>query len=306
QGGRRERADDRVRQEQHGEAADDRDRSGGRFRAEQHDAAERRLVDPLAEQGRQPRGREPAQPVGLAQRPHEAGPCAGPGGGRGSARWGHAHTVSGSIEGTGMCRIGAGGIMGGMDTGADDLSGGGLFGDRLYDAMDKRDPEAGSMLVAAPDMPDPNFRRASIYVIEHDHGGSLGVVITRRSETPYGEVLAALSYQFSVPAVVHVRWPVTPDTGMALAVLRSADVGAGLSGLQRIDGRVHVVDLDSDPEILDEMIEGMRVFVGYTGWAPGQLQDELDRGGWYVAPSLPSHHLAPTPLAVWGAVLGPP
>lgn len=202
-----------------------------------------------------------------------------------------------------MCRIGAGGIMGGMDTGADDLSGGGLFGDRLYDAMDKRDPEAGSLLVAAPDMPDPNFRRAIIYVIEHDHGGSLGVVITRRSETPIDEVLPAWADQCAAPAVFHVGGPVKPDTGIALAVLRSADVGAGLSGLQRIDGRVHVVDLDSDPEILDEMIEGMRVFVGYTGWAAGQLQDELDRGDWYVAPSLPSDLLAPTHVDVWGTVL---
>ena len=70
-----------------------------------------------------------------------------------------------------------------MDTGPDDLGGGGLFGDRLYSAMDKRDPVAGSLLIAAPDMPDPNFQRAIIYMIEHDHSGSLGVVITRPSET---------------------------------------------------------------------------------------------------------------------------
>src|SRR5699024_2217102 len=92
--------------------------------------------------------------------------------------------------------------------------------------------------------------------------------------------------------------PVKPDTGIALAVLRSADVGAGLSGLQPIDGRVHVGGLDTDPESLDERIEGMRVFVRYTGWAPGQLQDALDRGHWYVAPRLPSDLLAPTHVDV--------
>ena len=47
----------------------------------------------------------------------------------------------------------------------------------------------------------------------------------------------------------------------------------------------------------------MRVFVGYTGWSPGQLQGELDRGDWYVAPSLPSDLLAPARVDVWGEVL---
>lgn len=190
-----------------------------------------------------------------------------------------------------------------MDTGADDLSGGGLFGDRLYDAMDKRDPVAGSLLIAAPDMPDPNFQRAIIYVIEHDPSGSLGVVITRRSETPVDGILPAWADLCAPPAVFHIGGPVKPDTGIALAVLESGVDGRRLEGLQRIEGRVHVVDLDSDPEFLRDRIEGMRVFVGYTGWAPGQLQDELDRGDWYVAPSLPSDLLAPARTDVWGAVL---
>lgn len=190
-----------------------------------------------------------------------------------------------------------------MDTGPDDLSGGGLFGDRLYDAMDKRDPVAGSLLIAAPDMPDPNFRRAIIYMIEHDHSGSLGVVITRRSETDVEEILPAWSELCAPPAVFHIGGPVKPDTGIALVVLSAGVDGHRFSGLQQIEGRVHVVDLDSDPDLLLEHVEGMRVFVGYTGWAPGQLQDELDRGDWYVAPSLPSDLLAPARVDVWGAVL---
>lgn len=190
-----------------------------------------------------------------------------------------------------------------MDTGADDLSGGGLFGDRLYDAMDKREPVAGSLLVAAPDMPDPNFQRAIIYVIEHDHSGSLGVVITRRSETEVENILPAWAGMCAPPAVFWIGGPVKPDTGIALMVLKSGVDGGNFSGLQQIDGRVHVVDLDSDPDDLREYAEGMRVFVGYTGWAPGQLQGELDRGDWYVAPSLPSDLLAPARVDVWGTVL---
>ena len=190
-----------------------------------------------------------------------------------------------------------------MDTGPDDLSGGGLFGDLLFNAMDKRDPVAGSLLLSAPDMPDPNFRRSIIYMIEHDFSGSLGVVITRRSESDVEEILPAWSDLCSSPPVFHIGGPVKPDTGIALVVLRSGVDGSGQVGLQQIEGRVHVVDLDSDPDQLRDDVEGMRVFVGYTGWAPGQLQDELDRGDWYVAPSLPTDLLAPARVDVWGEVL---
>lgn len=190
-----------------------------------------------------------------------------------------------------------------MDTGEDELGGGGLFGARLFDAMDKRDPVAGSLLVSAPDMPDPNFQRAIVYVIEHDHSGSLGVVLTRRSQTEVEAVLPGWADLCASPSVFHIGGPVKPDTGIALAVLEPSDHGVEFSTLQRIDGRVHVVDLDSDPDLLAHRVEGMRVFVGYTGWGPGQLQGELDRGDWYVAPSLPSDLIAPARVDVWGEVL---
>jgi putative transcriptional regulator len=192
--------------------------------------------------------------------------------------------------------------MGSLGDG-DDLSGGGLFGDRLYAAMDKRDPVAGSLLIAAPDMTDPNFQRAIVYMIEHDHSGSLGVVISRRSETAVRDILPAWAPLCAPSADFYIGGPVKPDTGIALVVARSGVDVSDRAGLQRIDGRVHVVDLDSDPDELADEVEGMRVFVGYTGWAPGQLQGELDRGDWYVAPSLPSDLLAPARVDVWGAVL---
>lgn len=189
-----------------------------------------------------------------------------------------------------------------MDTEPDDL-GGGLFGDRLFDALDKREPEAGSLLIAAPDMPDPSFRRAIVYIIEHDHTGSLGVVLTRSSETDVASILPAWAGLCASPEVFYIGGPVKPDTGIALAVLSAGVDGSDDSGLQRIEGRVHVVDLGGDPDQLLDRSDGMRVFVGYTGWSPGQLQDELDRGDWYVAPSLPSDLLAPARVDVWGTVL---
>ena len=190
-----------------------------------------------------------------------------------------------------------------MDTGPDELGGGGLFGDRLFNALDKREPMAGSLLIAAPDMPDPNFSRAIVYLIEHDHTGSLGVVITRHSQTEVASILPAWGDVCASPAVFHIGGPVKPDTGIALAVLAAGADGSYDVGLQQIEGRVHVVDLDSDPAQLRDRCDGMRVFVGYTGWAPGQLQGELDRGDWYVAPSLPTDLLAPAHVDVWGEVL---
>lgn len=193
--------------------------------------------------------------------------------------------------------------MDGMATGGDAFGDGDLFGDRLFTALDKRDPVAGTLLVSAPDMPDPNFRRTLVYMVEHDFGGSLGVVLTRPSETDVRSILPAWGPMCAAPEVFYVGGPVKPDTGIALVVLRSGVDGDDYSCLQRIDGRVHVVDLDGDPDELRDVVEGMRVFVGYTGWAPGQLQGELDQGDWYVAAGLPGDLLAPARADLWGDVL---
>jgi putative transcriptional regulator len=71
-----------------------------------------------------------------------------------------------------------------------------------------------------------------------------------------------------------------------------------------VAGRVHLVDLDSDPELLDGDIAGLRVFAGYAGWSAGQLAAELAEGAWACVPGSPADVLtAEDAPRLWRSVL---
>jgi putative transcriptional regulator len=63
------------------------------------------------------------------------------------------------------------------------------------------------------------------------------------------------------------------------------------------------VDLDHDPALLATSLTALRVFVGYAGWSPGQLETEIDEGSWYVVDSLPHDCFTADPARLWSAVL---
>ena len=127
----------------------------------------------------------------------------------------------------------------------------------------------GSLLVAAPGLLDPNFRRTVVYVIEHRDGGSLGVVLNRPSEVSVRDVLPSWAPLSSQPPAVFVGGPVEGETALCLAAVRTGHDPTKVDGLVRVRGPVALVDLDSDPSAISELLRGLRVFAGYSGWDPG-------------------------------------
>jgi putative transcriptional regulator len=67
--------------------------------------------------------------------------------------------------------------------------------------------------------------------------------------------------------------------------------------------RIGLVDLETPPQLLAGGIASFRVFAGYAGWGPGQLQAEIDEGAWYVVAAEPADAFAPEPERLWPAVL---
>ena len=161
----------------------------------------------------------------------------------------------------------------------------------------------GSLLVSSTDLVEPAFRRTVIYVIEHNEAGSLGVVINRPSETSVQEVLPQWAPLAARPAALYVGGPVKRDAALCLATLRTGALIDGVAGLRRVHGRVVMVDLDSDPEVIAPLVEGVRIFAGYSGWTFGQLDSELQRDDWMVVSALPSDVVAPARIDVWAQVL---
>lgn len=162
---------------------------------------------------------------------------------------------------------------------------------------------AGTLLLANTELLEPTFRRSVIYVVEHNDGGTLGVVLNRPSETAVYNVLPRWAEVVSKPRTMFVGGPVKRDSALCLAILRAGDDTAGAPGLRHVQGRIAMVDLDADPESVAPHVEAARVFAGYSGWTTGQLEGEIERDDWIVLSALPTDVLVEPRVDLWSRVL---
>lgn len=162
---------------------------------------------------------------------------------------------------------------------------------------------AGTLLLANTDLLEPTFRRTVIYVVEHNDGGTLGVVLNRPSETAVYNVLPQWSNLAGKPKTMFIGGPVKRDAALCVGLLRGGADPNGVPGLRHIAGRLIMVDLDVDPETVAPFVEGVRIFAGYAGWTIGQLEGEIERDDWIMLSALPSDVLVPPRVDLWGRAL---
>jgi putative transcriptional regulator len=159
----------------------------------------------------------------------------------------------------------------------------------------------GRLLVATPDLADPNFFRTVVLVLEHSSDGALGVVLNRPSTaTTVEDPLPAWAPLAADPPVIFVGGPVQPEAAIGLA--HRADA-ADPDGFAPLSGELGTVDLERDPTDVAPRVDRIRVFAGYSGWGPRQLEGELESGGWFVVGAEPSDLWTAEPEALWRAVL---
>src|SRR5919199_1005406 len=159
----------------------------------------------------------------------------------------------------------------------------------------------GGLLVAMPGLSDPTFAGTVVYVLDHSDSGTLGVVLGRPSQVEIRDVLPGWCDLAVEPGVFHVGGPCETDTALCLATSPASEG----SGLRRVAGDVHLVDLDGDPDELADQLTGLRVFAGYAGWSPGQLATEVADGAWACVPGLPGDVLSEMAgPQLWRAVMG--
>jgi putative transcriptional regulator len=155
----------------------------------------------------------------------------------------------------------------------------------------------GQLLIAGPSLVDPNFRRTVVLVGEHSEEGALGLVLNRASEATVGEAVPELDALVDGFAPVHFGGPVQPSAIVVLADFADPDRAGSL-----VLDSVGFLPAEVDPDELGELRRA-RVFAGYAGWGPGQLDDELDEGSWIVEPALPEDVFTDDPAGLWGQVL---
>ena len=159
---------------------------------------------------------------------------------------------------------------------------------------------SGQLLVATPVLTDPNFARTVVQLVQHsDEDGALGVVLNQPSETPLADVLPGWALLAPDPVVVFVGGPVQESAAICLGRLAPGDRD---ESCVPVPGAPWLGTLNLEAEPADPVQE-VRVFAGYAGWSPGQLEAEVEEGAWWVLDGLPSDCFTPEPHRLWAAVL---
>jgi putative transcriptional regulator len=155
----------------------------------------------------------------------------------------------------------------------------------------------GQLLIAGPTLLDPNFQRTVVLMVEHGEEGALGLVLNRPSDCSVGDVVPELEELLDADTPVFIGGPVQPSGLIILARFAEPGESALLSfddvGILRTEG-----SLDDPPPLL-----AARSFAGHSGWGPGQLDQELERGDWILEPATLDDAFAEEPGELWSEVL---
>jgi putative transcriptional regulator len=144
-----------------------------------------------------------------------------------------------------------------------------------------------TLLIAMPQLDDPNFRRTVMLIVDHSENGTFGLVLNRVVDLLAPTLCASLDVEWRGDADANVHWggPVEPDTGWLLlnepklmdlddpSISRVGDAGLYLA-------RSIEVLRDASHEAPGTI----QFYLGYAGWGPGQLESEMTQGAWLVAP----------------------
>ena len=145
---------------------------------------------------------------------------------------------------------------------------------------------SGRLLVALPVITEAPFWRTVVYLLQHGEEGAVGVIINRPTEVHLEAALPGWADRAAAPSVVFEGGPVQPEMAIALG-----PDGHGVAS----------VDLERDPLLLTD--GSVRVYAGYAGWSPGQLEQELTTGSWAVCDAVPGEVFRPDADRLWYEVL---
>lgn len=162
-------------------------------------------------------------------------------------------------------------------------------------------PEAGCVLVAGRALSDPNFMRSVVYLMEHDSGGTLGFIINRPVDIVLRDLWAECPSRLGGIRIACEGGPVERQKGLLLHgcpdLPGCQPMGLGLAIGGDLDALVERFQDGPDPR-------GPRLFLGHSGWGPGQLANEIDEGAWIVRPGSPELLLHNVPDAqLWQSLL---
>ena len=160
-------------------------------------------------------------------------------------------------------------------------------------------PAAGRFLVANRRMRDPRFVKSVILLVRYGEKGALGLIVNQPSGVKLAELLPEAEQLKDRDDTVYIGGPVAQDGMMMLLRAETEPEGA-----EHIFADVYV---SPSRDVLDRLVangaDNFRSYVGYAGWAPGQLDHELERQDWHVTPGDADVVFSPAPASVWDKLI---
>jgi len=160
---------------------------------------------------------------------------------------------------------------------------------------------APGFLIAMPQLGDPNFHRAVVFVFQHGPEGARGLVLNRQSPVTLGDVARGQSLTVAsrlAPQKIYVGGPVEPQRGFVLHDRSGVNDKQPLS-----DGLFLSETVDALEALLADAAGNIRFYLGYSGWGPGQLEQELAAGAWLFTEAATAAVLGGHPQTLWDDTL---
>jgi len=163
------------------------------------------------------------------------------------------------------------------------------------------EPTKGDLIISEPYLPDPNFERTVVLICEHDENGTIGYVLNKKAGVGLPEVMDEATDEFN--ADLFIGGPVQKDS--LHFIHRHQDLTD--TDTMVTEGLFWAGDFES---LLDKIntkevgISDLKFFMGYSGWSPGQLLDELEQKSWIVCKGVDASLIFDTPADdMWREVL---
>jgi putative transcriptional regulator len=159
----------------------------------------------------------------------------------------------------------------------------------------------GKLLVSPRRSPDPSFAESVILLLHYDQESALGLMINRRTTVPIARVLRDFSGLAQRSDVIYLGGPV--ERASAMALLRA---GAKPDGATAVTGRIYLLIAR---QALEKALAGgknsgdLRIYAGYCGWGPGQLDNETRLGGWFIFNRGAELAFDGNPEAIWSRLI---
>jgi putative transcriptional regulator len=179
----------------------------------------------------------------------------------------------------------------------------GLLGTSMLVAQSRRpeDLGVGKLLVLPRNFPDPNFAESVVLLVHYGEEGTMGLMLNRQTTLPASRVLRDLKGSSNYAQPVYAGGPVQMEAVQALLQLR-----AGPHDATHLFGNVYLVSKKVELEkalVAGKDSKELRIYLGYCGWNRGQLEEEVNRGGWYIFDGSEALVFDSNPSTLWSRMI---